>query len=299
MKGACCIMKILNYGSMNIDRFYTVDHTVRPGETILAQGMNIYCGGKGLNQSIAIAKAGGEIYHAGVLGEDGDILLDALTRHGVDTRYIKHVSGASSHTVIQVDAQGQNCIIVCPGENVRVTDPDIDAVLGAFSAGDMLVLQNELDNTPSIMRKATQRGMVLAFNPSPVNDALATYPLETVRWFLMNEIEGAAITGETEPAAILAAMGSRYPATSVVLTLGAEGAYCVHGGQTYFQPAFKVKAVDTTAAGDTFTGYLVSGLSRGEPMQTVLERAAKASSITVSRKGAADSIPTWAELERA
>jgi ribokinase len=289
-------MKILNYGSMNIDRVYTVPHTVRPGETILAQGMRIYCGGKGLNQSIAIAKAGGEIYHAGVLGEDGGILLDALTRHGVDTRHIRHVTGASSHTVIQVDGEGQNCIIVCAGENVRVTSADIDAVLAGFDKGDMIILQNELDNTAHIMKKAAARGMVLAFNPSPVNDLLHTYPLESVGWFLMNEIEGEAITGETDPARILSAMEHKYPAASVVLTLGAEGAYCRHAGQTYYQPAFKVKAVDTTAAGDTFTGYLITGLSRGEALPIVLERAARASSITVGRKGAADSIPGWQEL---
>lgn len=290
-------MKILNYGSMNIDRVYDVPHTVRPGETILAGGMNIYCGGKGLNQSIAIAKAGGEIYHAGVLGEDGGILMDALTRHGVNTSHILKVAGASSHTVIQVDGEGQNCIIVCAGENVRVTDADIDAVLTGFAAGDMLVLQNELDNTPSIMRKAVHKGLTIVFNPSPVNDLLKTYPLDCVRWFLMNEIEGEALTGENEPAEILRVMAERYPAASVVLTLGAQGAYCVHEGETYFQPAFKVKAVDTTAAGDTFTGYLVTGLSRGEALPKVLERAARASSITVGRKGAADSIPAWRELE--
>ena len=290
-------MKILNYGSMNIDRFYTVQHTVRPGETILARGMQIYCGGKGLNQSIAIAKAGGAIYHAGVLGEDGDILLDALTRHSVNTDFIKRVSGASSHTVIQVDDQGQNCIIVCPGENVRVTDADIDAVLDGFEAGDMIVLQNELDNTPAIMHKAAARGLLPVFNPSPVNEQLSVYPLDCVSWFIMNEIEGEAITGESAPEAILATMTQKYPKANVVLTLGAQGAYCIYQGQTYFQPAFKVKTVDTTAAGDTFTGYLVSGLSKGEAIQTVLERAARASSITVGRKGAADSIPDYHELE--
>ena len=289
-------MKILNYGSMNIDRVYAVEHTVCPGETILAAGMQIYCGGKGLNQSIAIAKAGGEIYHAGVLGEDGDILLDALTRHHVDTRHIRRVSGSSSHTVIQVDTQGQNCIIVCPGENVRVTDEDIDTVLNDFTEGDMIVLQNELDNTPVIMRKAAKRGLIPVFNPSPVNDALSAYPLDCVGWFIMNEIEGKAITGETEPDAILSAMARLYPKASAVLTLGVQGAYCVHEGQTYFQPAFKVKAVDTTAAGDTFSGYLVAGLARGEALPAILERAARASSITVSRKGAADSIPDWREL---
>ena len=291
-------MKILNYGSMNIDRFYTVAHTVRPGETILASGMTLYCGGKGLNQSIAIARAGGEIYHAGILGEDGDMLLDALTRNGANTSHIKHVAGASSHTVIQVDAQGQNCIIVCAGENVRVTDTDIDTVLADFAPGDMIVLQNELDNGPLIMRKAAERGLTVVFNPSPVNDALPGYPLHQVRWFIMNELEGEAITGESEPSAILAGMAKGYPDANVVLTLGAQGAYCVYQGQTYWQPAIKVQAVDTTAAGDTFTGYLVAGLAREEALPAILARAAKASSITVGRKGAADSIPDWREVEQ-
>jgi len=291
-------MKILNYGSMNIDRVYSVAHTVRPGETILAEGMEIFCGGKGLNQSIAIAKAGGEIYHAGVIGEDGDVLLDALHRYGVETEHVRRVSGASSHTVIQVDAQGQNCIIVCPGENVRVTDAEIDRVLDSFVPGDILVFQNELGNAASILRKASEHGMIPIFNPSPVNEALRTYPLELVKWFVMNEIEGAAITGETDPEKVLEAMARLYPDAGVVLTLGSEGAYCVTDGQRMFQPAFPVKAVDTTAAGDTFTGYLVTGLSQEEEMPVILERAARAASITVGRKGAADSIPEWQELEQ-
>lgn len=282
---------------MNIDRVYTVEHTVRPGETVMAGGMALYCGGKGLNQSIAIARAGGEIYHAGVLGDDGDMLLQALTRHGVDTRHVRRVPGASSHTVIQVDAQGQNCIIVCQGENVCVTDEAIREALNSFAAGDILVLQNELDNVPALLTQAATRGMTVVFNPSPISEALAAYPLRHVNWFLMNELEGEALTGESEPPRILAEMARRYPAASVVLTLGAQGAYCVHGGQTLFQPAFPVKAVDTTAAGDTFTGYLVAGLARGEALPAVLTRAARASSITVSRKGAADSIPEWRELE--
>lgn len=291
-------MKILNYGSMNIDRVYSVAHTVQPGETILAEGMEIFCGGKGLNQSIAIAKAGGEIYHAGVVGEDGDLLLDTLLRYGVDTQHVRRVMGASSHTVIQVDAQGQNCIIVCPGENIRITDAEIERVLDSFVPGDILVFQNELNNTASILRKASEHGMIPIFNPSPVNDALHTYPLELVKWFVMNEIEGAALTGETDPEKVLATMARLYPDAGVVLTLGSEGSYCLSEGRRLFQSAFPVKAVDTTAAGDTFTGYLVTGLSQDEELSVILERASRAASITVGRKGAADSIPEWQELEQ-
>ncbi len=292
-------MKIVNYGSMNIDNVYSVEHMARPGETILATGRGVFCGGKGLNQSIAIAKAGGEVYHAGILGEDGGMLLDALHRAGVDTACVRRAAGPSSHTVIQVDANGQNSIIVFGGENMRPTEEDIDRVLEGFGPGDAVIMQNELYNSPLMMRKAAARGLCVIFNPSPVNDALADYPLESVSWFLLNEIEGEALTGESEPQAILARMKEKYPSASVVLTLGAEGAYCMHEGQTLYQPAFRVKAVDTTAAGDTFTGYFVSGLAQGMPMERIMKRAARASSIAVGRMGAADSIPLAAEVDAA
>ena len=292
-------MKIVNYGSMNIDNVYSVEHMARPGETILATGRGVFCGGKGLNQSIAIAKAGGEVYHAGILGEDGGMLLDALHRAGVDTACVRRAAGPSSHTVIQVDANGQNSIIVFGGENMRPTEEDIDRVLEGFGPGDAVLMQNELYTSPLMMRKAAARGLCVIFNPSPVNDALADYPLESVSWFLLNEIEGEALTGESEPQAILARMKEKYPSASVVLTLGAEGAYCMHEGQTLYQPAFRVKAVDTTAAGDTFTGYFVSGLAQGMPMERIMKRAARASSIAVGRMGAADSIPLAAEVDAA
>lgn len=292
-------MKIVNYGSMNIDNVYSVEHMARPGETILATGRGVFCGGKGLNQSIAIAKAGGKVYHAGILGEDGGMLLDALHAAGVDTACVRQAAGPSSHTVIQVDANGQNSIIVFGGENMRPTEEDIDRVLEGFEPGDAVIMQNELYNSPLMMRKAAARGLCVIFNPSPVNDALADYPLESVSWFLLNEIEGEALTGETEPQAILARMKEKYPAASVVLTLGSEGAYCLHEGQILYQPAFRVKAVDTTAAGDTFTGYFVSGLAQGMSMERIMKRAARAASIAVGRMGAADSIPLAAEVDAA
>lgn len=290
-------MKVLNYGSMNIDNVYSVAHMAQPGETILAAKRNVFCGGKGLNQSIAIAKAGGQVYHAGILGEDGGELLKTLEQNGVNTACIRRSQGPSAHTVIQVDQTGQNSIIVFAGENMRPTEADIDHVLERFDAGDAVILQNELYNSPLMMRKAGEKGLCVIFNPSPVNEGLKEYPLEYVRWFLLNEIEGAALSGETEPEKILAALKAEYPNASVVLTLGEKGAYCARAGQTVFQPAFVVKAVDTTAAGDTFTGYFVAGLASGMPMDALMRRAARASSIAVGRMGAADSIPLAAEVE--
>ena len=292
-------MKIVNYGSINLDHVYQVDHIVQPGETLLAADQNLFCGGKGLNQSIALAKAGAEIFHAGVVGEDGDILLDALRAAKVDITHIRRAPGASAHTVIQVDRNGQNCIIVFSGENMRPSEADIDRVLADFAPGDAVLMQNELFNTPLMMRKAAEKGLAIIFNPSPVSREMLSYPLETVSWFLLNEIEGEALTGETDPGRILDVLEQKYPHSSVVLTLGANGAWAMDRGQRFFQPAFEVQAVDTTAAGDTFTGFFLAGISGGMPIPAALRRAAFASSIAVSRKGAADSIPTAEEVSLA
>ena len=292
-------MKIMNYGSINLDHVYQVDHIVQPGETLLAADQNLFCGGKGLNQSIALAKAGAEIFHAGVVGEDGDILLDALRAAKVDITHIRRAPGASAHTVIQVDRNGQNCIIVFSGENMRPSEADIDRVLADFAPGDAVLMQNELFNTPLMMRKAAEKGLIIIFNPSPVSREMLSYPLETVSWFLLNEIEGEALTGETDPGRILDVLAKKFPNGSVVLTLGANGAWAMDRGQRFFQPAFEVQAVDTTAAGDTFTGFFLAGISSGMPIPDALRRAAFASSIAVSRKGAADSIPTAEEVSLA
>ena len=292
-------MKIVNYGSINLDHVYQVPHIVQPGETLLAAAQDLFCGGKGLNQSIALAKAGAEVCHAGVVGEDGDILLEALRSAGVDIRHVRRASGASAHTVIQVDPAGQNCIIVFSGENMRPSEADIDRILADFSPEDAVLMQNELYNTPLMMKKAAEKGMTIIFNPSPVSAEMLTYPLETVSWFLLNEIEGEALTGESDPGRMLDCLERKYPGSSVVLTLGKSGAWAMSRGQRCFQPAFEVKAVDTTAAGDTFTGYFLAGIGSGMPIPDALRRAAFASSIAVSRKGAADSIPTLAEISRA
>ena len=290
-------MKILNYGSMNVDYVYEVKQIVRPGETVGALSRKIYPGGKGLNQSIAVAKAGGEVYQIGVLGSDGAVLEQALAENRIHTDHVKRVPGNSAHTVIQVDRNGQNCIIVFAGKEITFTEAEMDGILAHFSPGDAVIFQNELDQSRLFMRKAAERGLTIIFNPSPMDDSILTYPLEKVSWFVVNEIEGGALTGESEPERILDAMRRKYPQAGVVLTLGSDGAWAMRGEERVFQPAFPVKAVDTTAAGDTFMGYFVTGMLRGEALQTVLARAAKASSIAVSRPGAAVSIPTADEVE--
>ncbi len=290
-------MKILNYGSMNVDHVYEVQHIVQPGETVNARSLQLYPGGKGLNQSIAVARAGGHIFHVGVLGADGAILEQALTESGVHTDHIKRVPGSSAHTVIQVDRNGQNSILVFADENITLTDGEMDAVLSRFEAGDAVIFQNELARGPVFMEKAARRELTVIFNPSPMEESVFSFPLDRVHWFVVNEIEGGALTGEAVPERMLDAFRKKYPRAGVLLTLGCDGAWMMRGEERLFQPSFPVRAVDTTAAGDTFLGYFVTGLLRGENPQAVLERAAKASAIAVSRPGAAVSIPSLEETE--
>lgn len=288
--------KVLNFGSLNIDYVYRVNHILLPGETLSSSSMNTFCGGKGLNQSIAIAKAGMTPYHAGMVGEDGNILLEYLKDNGSNIKYIKTTSGKSGHTIIQVDSKGQNCIIVYAGANRCQSKSHIDTVLQDFKEGDYLLLQNEMNEIGYIIKEAYHKGMKVIMNPSPVDDHLLECDLDKVYLFLINEIEGEALTGCKKPLNILEGMKTRYPNAKVLLTLGDKGAYYMSGDEIHFQEVISTTVVDTTAAGDTFTGYFLAGLVGHLPIDTNLYRSAKAASIAVSREGAAQSIPGLDEV---
>ena len=290
-------MKIINIGSLNIDHVYSVDHVVKPGETISCGSMKDFCGGKGFNQSVALARAGLDVYHAGKVGADGEMLIDYLKECGANVEYTlvdaRHPTG---HAIIQVDAAGRNSIVVYPGANGEMTEAEINEILSNFSSGDMLLMQNEVSILPYALKKAHEKGMCIALNPSPIGD-LATSPLlKYVHIFILNEIEGYDITGEADEKTICRTLLERYPGCKVVLTLGEKGCVYADGDQMIRQSAHSVHAVDTTAAGDTFTGYFLAGLQRGEPISEVLQIASKASAIAVSRPGAAPSIPARAEV---
>ena len=292
-------MKILNIGSMNLDMVYQMDHIVQPGETEASYGMNIFLGGKGINQSVAAAKAGAEVYHGGMIGEDGQPFLDACAEYGVDARHIRKVEGKSGHAIIQIDKNAQNCIILFGGANQMLTPEYVDSVLADFAAGDILLLQNEVNMLPYIVDKAYEKGMQIALNPSPFNEKLREVDMGKIAIFLLNEVEGFQVTGVTEPDAIIAKLLELFPGARIVLTLGKDGAVYADKEQKHFQPIFPVKAVDTTAAGDTFTGYFLACLCEGMEIPEVLKRSAKASSIAVSRPGAVPSVPWRKEVEEA
>lgn len=292
-------MKVLNFGSLNLDYVYAVDHMVMAGETLASGGMHIFCGGKGMNQSIALAKAGVPVYHAGMVGKDGQMLLDACKEAGVNTDFIKVIEEKSGHTIIQVDKNGQNCILLYGGANRSMTKEFIDEVLSHFEKGDILLLQNEINELDYIIEQAYEKGMMVILNPSPYDEAMDQCDFSRVSMFLMNEIEGWQITGKKEPEEILKEVRRKYPHAKTVLTLGGDGSVYQDEEQTCRQSIFRVDVVDTTAAGDTFTGYFISSIIEGREIKDGLRRAARAASIAVSRKGAAPSIPFKEEVDRA
>ena len=289
--------KILNYGSLNIDYVYDVDHFVTAGETISATNLTIYCGGKGLNQSIAAAKAGANVYHAGKIGVNGTMLKERLNESNVNTDYITDSDTQNGHAIIQLDPSGQNCILLYAGSNHCITEEDVDNCISHFDEGDYLVLQNEINLISYIMEKATMRGMKIVFNPSPITEELMEYPLHLVSLFVLNEIEGKALSGEDIPEQILDVLHKKYPNAEILLTLGSKGAIYYDGKQKISHGIYRTSVVDTTAAGDTLTGYFVAGISSGKDTASALAQASLASAIAISRQGAAPSIPDINEVE--
>ncbi len=310
-------MKALNYGSLNIDFVYNVEHFVRSGETISSQNMAIFAGGKGLNQSVALAKSGIDTWHAGCIGEDGEFLADILQKSGAHTELISRLPGRNGHAIIQKQPNGQNCILLYGGSNQQNTRVQIDEVMSHFEKGDYLILQNEINEISYIMERAHEKGMIIVLNPSPMDEKIRTYPLEYVDYFLLNEIEAKDLTGfdqnladtdqhrvqemdEVSSAwdALLEEVCSHFPNSKVVLTLGEYGSIYKDEKQKIHQPIMKVPVVDTTAAGDTFTGFFIGSIAKGLSPENAMKIAAKASAIAVSRQGAAPSIPELGEVER-
>lgn len=291
------MISILNFGSLNIDHVYHVASFVRPGETVSSLRYDRIPGGKGLNQSVALARAGAHVFHAGKVGSDGKFLVELLRRDGVNTDWVAENGSVTGHACIQVDENGQNCIVLHGGANREITVDEVHQVLDAFHAGDWLVLQNEISCLPEIIQAAAERGLVIVLNPSPITPDLLKMDLSPVSYLLLNETEGKDLTGETQPQKITAALLGRYPNLKIVLTLGGDGALYADAASSVSVPACSVQAVDTTAAGDTFTGYFIAAVSAGEPVREALIRASQAAAIAVSRPGASISIPNKQELD--
>lgn len=288
-------MRVLNIGSLNIDYVYHVDHFVQPWETLSSASFHVNCGGKGLNQSIALARAGVDVWHAGMIGANGSFLREKLAENGVHTELVREIAESTGHAIIQVERSGQNSILLYSGANRCLTESFIDETLGQFTPGDLVLLQNETACVGYAISRGKERGMRVALNAAPAGENLRQMPLELLDVLLVNEVEGAYLAEETDPEAIAFVLTEKYPDTTLILTLGEAGAIAAQDGQTVHVPAMRVPAVDTTAAGDTFTGYCLRGILEGKPLEDCLGLGAAASALAVTRKGAADSVPYYDE----
>ena len=255
---------IYNYGSLNIDYVYQVTDFVRSGETISSHGLTIFPGGKGLNQSVALARAGAAVKHCGYVSADAGFLTDVLRQNGVYITLLHVVKQTNGHAIIQIDRTGQNCIMLFGGTNMLADASYAQQVAAQIQNQDILLLQNETSANDEMMRAAKQQGAFIVLNPSPINDILLALPLEWVDLFILNEEEGRVLTGQSEQDRIIDALRQRFPAAEVLLTLGKKGCVYAGRGERFALPIYEAgPVVDTTAAGDTFTGYFLAARTRG------------------------------------
>ncbi|AMJ41104.1 ribokinase [Anaerotignum propionicum] len=290
-------MKILNFGSLNMDYVYEVDHFVEPGETMSSNGLFVNCGGKGLNQSIAAVKAGNLVYHAGFVGKGGEALAAKLGENHVDVSLLMDTTENCGHAIIQVDKHGQNCILLYGGTNQLYTKEYISETLDKFGNEGLVLLQNETNLVGYMIEESHKRGLKIAFNAAPMNEKVLKYPLELLDWLIVNEVEGRQIAGCEKDEEILPVLKHKYPKGNILLTLGSRGAICYSKGETYKIGCHQVEVVDTTAAGDTFSGYFLYGILNGESIPDSLLLATTASALAIGKKGASDSVPLKEEVD--
>ena len=285
-------MAIYNLGSINADNVYRVPHLVTAGETLAASGFTQGLGGKGANMSVAAARAAARVVHIGAVGPDGRWASDRLMEYGVDTRHISQVSEPTGHANICVDASGENSIVTLSGANHAISQEAIGAALSEASLGDSFVTQNETNGQAFGVTTARTLGLRVIYAAAPFDAAAVGAVLDQLDLLILNKVEAAQLVSE---------VGSELedlPVSDIVVTMGGDGSrwYSKTAAPQDFA-ALDVTAIDTTGAGDTFTGYLVAGLDRAMPMAQAINLATRAAALMVTRVGTADVIPDLKEIQ--
>lgn len=276
---------IYNLGSINIDHIYRVPHFPAPGETLLSNSYSKGLGGKGANQSIAIARAGGQVLHIGAIGNDALWTRDILANSGVDTSGIEVLESATGHAIINVDPSSENCIVLFDGANVLVSEGLISTALATAKAGDWFLLQNEVNNSPFAAKLARAKGLKVAYVAAPFEAAKVQEMLPFVDLLSVNEGEAAMVCDA------LGVSEDEIPVDKLLVTHGSSSITYRDGANRYTQDIFEVEPVDTTGAGDTFMGYFIAELDSGKVPQEALRMAAAAAALKVTKKGTAEAIP--------
>ena len=284
-------MAIYNLGSVNIDHVYRVPHLPEPGETLASTSFNSGLGGKGANQSIAVAKAGGQVFHIGAIGADGGWLADQMADAGVDTQFLSVIDVPTGHAIINVDDAAENVIVLFTGANRALTEEMVNEALSGAGAGDWLLLQNETNLGVYAAKTAKAKGLRVAYAAAPFDAEAAAAMLPVTDLLAVNHIEAAQLSEA------LGVLATDLPVAQVLITRGADGATLQTGGEEISVDAFKVDPVDTTGAGDTFLGYFLAALDLGRSAKDALTFASGASAIQVTKVGAAVAIPVAAEVE--
>jgi ribokinase len=285
-------MAIWNFGSINADLFYAVPHLPAPGETIIASEVWQGLGGKGANQSVAAARAGSTVHHIGAIGADGRWARDRLAELGVDVAHVAEIDGPSGHAIISVAANGENAIVVFGGANTAQSPSHVAAALSEAAPGDIVLTQNETPHLAELGETCRRLGLRLVYSAAPFSVKAVREILPYASIIAMNAVEARQLSE---------AVGddlSGWPVEALLITKGADGAEWrdLATGETVAVPAFPVTPVDTTGAGDTFTGFFAAALDQGLAVRPALERAAGAAALKVTRKGTADAIPSLADV---
>ncbi len=280
-------MAVFNLGSINIDHVYRVPHLPAPGETLSALGYSQGLGGKGANQSVAAARAGARTVHIGAIGPNSDWVLDQMRAYGVDLSGVSTLAEATGHAIINVDPGAENAIIIYPGANRAVTGAMVQDALAPAVPGDTLLIQNETSAQDAGAALAAAKGLRVVYSAAPFDIAAVRAVLPHISLLVMNEIEAEQTR---------TALGA-LPPLECIITKGAAGADWISASaEPLFMPSFRVTPVDTTGAGDTFIGTLAAALDMGLGREGAMRQAAAAAALQVTRAGAAQAIPTAAEV---
>lgn len=294
-------MKVFNYGSINIDHIYRVPRFIQPGETLASEHYQMMLGGKGANQSIALARAGASVQHIGRVSSFDDWIFRKLQADGIGVYCVAHVEEPTGHAIIQVSDAGENSILLFGGANQSFSIARVAECLSNAERGDWLLLQHECNLTTEVMKLAKDHEMTVVYNPAPMPADIASIPLDCVDYLVMNEVEALQFAAndalsKDRPDELVEYLHQKNPHLKIILTLGKQGVVYKDAENLIKQPAERVVAVDTTAAGDTFIGYFVQQCITGKSIETALSVACKAAAVTVQTLGASDSIPTSQQL---